>query len=561
MEKKETKTKKKRKYRLQKKTFWGITGMMLLLACLFQVIGNFTFFEFPDPSGELMENMTSEKLHHLTEEMKTVSHYETSENPEFLIISKDFASSSMEVSAVLETMEGMKLLHQCVSYAEAENLDMSGLPESVQAVIVCGDKQGTALKKQQLEMLVDKGIHIIYTQMPSAEGITENDLAGLFGIYKMNGVLDQKGMRFIDEVFLGGNLELEDIEYALEDVELYATCKIYAYGLKVVNKEVVERNEQLPPLMWRNTLKNSKIFVVNGNFFEENKGYGLLTAILTQIYGDYLYPIINASVMIYDSIPYDGVANEELMMNLYSRNSLKFQTDILVPDLVSICKRLDVIPTFYTSADLTLPQMEYIERSVLELGGELVYQENAQVKAVDISNPEGRIWDEYPNLPVIVTGFEKNDSDMTKLYSIGSTFGIVVHRVDISKIINADSDEMSWVNISKDYSEYIAYYQEDFGELERMTAKDAAIRYMEYMLMKPEITYYDHKIDVQIDNMPQKASFILRTEKEIEKVENAEYTELDNQMYLIETEQDKVTIWLKDSKNAVFQGTFLKNQE
>lgn len=560
MKKKKIYSKKKnKKYRIQRKIFFSITILMLFIACLFQVIGNFTFFEFPNPQTTLAENMVSEKLTVLTENMKDVNRYETAQNPEYLVVSKDFLASNMEVSSVLETLEGMKLWHQSVSYKEAELMDFQDINESVETVIVCGDESGNALTRKQLDCLLEKGIHIVYTQMPSAEAIRKNDLGEIFGIYKMNGVLDQKGMRFVDDVFWGGNLELEDIEYALEDVELHSTCKIYAYGLKVVDKEIVERNEQLPPLMWRNTIGDSKIFVVNGKFFEENKGYGLLTAILTNIYDDYLYPIVNASVMIYDSIPYDGVANEEMMMEIYSRDSLQFQTDILVPSIVSICKRLDIIPTFYTSADRTLSQMDYIQRAVLELGGEVMYQEDAQVKAIDISNPEGRIWDEYPDLPVIVTGFEKNDEDMTKLYSIGSTFGIVVHRVDISKIINADSKEMDWVNVSKDYSNYIAYYQEDFGYLERMTAKDASIRYMEYMLMDPVITYKEDRIDVHIENMPSEASFVLRTEKQIDEVENGTFEEIGDQIYLIETKQDNCSILLKKNKDDVYQGTFFKN--
>ncbi len=549
------KKKSKRHYRLQKKHFFIITAEIIFLFVIFQLVGNFSFFEYRNPSASLEEKMTDKHLVELTAQMEEAQDYETEERMEYLVISKDFSEESMEVSSVLETLEGMKLAHYCVLMSEAENIEVSNLPDTLRGVIICGDTKGTALSDIQREELVEKGIHIIYTQMPGAEGIRENHLESLLGIYKMNGTLEQQGMRFTDEVFLGGILDLEEIEYTLEDVELEATCKIYAYGLKGLDGETVKRNEQLPPIVWRNMVGESKVFVVNGKFFEENKGYGILTAILTQIYGDYLYPIANASVMIYDSIPYDGVANEDLMKKLYSRDSLQFQTDILMPNLVSICKRLDVVPTFYTSADSTMPEMDYFKRSVLDLRGELIYQENASVKAIDISNPEGRIWNKYPDIPVIVTGFKKNDDDMTKLYSIGSTFGVVVHKVDVSKIINPESEDVNWVKVSKDYSEYIAYYQEDFGDFESMTAQEASIRYMEYRLMEPHITYGENYIEVEIEQMPEKASFLLRTEKEIEEVSGCEYTKLCDGAYLIETEQDYISISLKD-ENAVFQGDF-----
>lgn len=543
-------------YKIQRKTFFVITALIILVFLFFQFVGNIMFYEYPNPDKSLEEGRFSEHLSTLSERMKIAYNYETNKSPQVIVISQTFEKNNMEISSVLETLEGMKILHQCISYTDAERLKAEDIQDSVELIIVCGDKNGVALQKTQLDALTQTGIAMLYTQMPNADAIEANGLAEFLGIYKLKGQLNQKGMRFVDDVFAGGLLDLYELEYKLEDVSLEPTCKIYAYGLKGRTEDELERNEDLPPLMWRNQVGKSNIYVVNGKFFEENKGYGILTAVLSDIYEDFLYPVVNASVMIYDSIPYDGVVNEELMQELYARNSLQFQTDILVPNLVSICKRLDVVPTFYTSVGNQLPEMDFLERSVLELGGELVYNDSAQVKAIDITNPEGRIWDECPNLPVIVTGFEKNDSDMTKLYSIASTFGIVVHRVDISKIINAENTEMDWVTVSKDYSDYIAYYQEDFGVFESVKASDAAIRYMEYMLMKPYIVYTEKTITVDIEDMPEQASFILRTEKEIEKVENGDFKELGKNMYLITTSETSIFIQLKEKDNQYYQGNF-----
>ena len=543
-------------YKIRRKTFFTITAIIVLLFVFFQFMGNTAFFKYPDPTVTLEQGMYDTYLEQLSAQMEQAYRYETDDKPEVLVVSENFASDNMEISSVLETLEGMKILHQNISYEEAKAFEIEELQDNVKAVVVCGDVSGTALTRAQLDAFIDRGVAIIYTQMPEAEAIEEQNLTELFGIYQMKGLLEQKGIRFIDDVFFGKQLELYDLEYTLEEVKLEPTCKVYGYGLKGRNSEEIDRNEDFPPLLWRNTIDGTKVFVVNGKFFEENKGYGILTAIISDIYEDFLYPIVNASVMIYDSIPYDGEANEELMMELYSRNSLQFQTDILMPNIVNICKRLDVIPTFYTSAESKLPEMDYFERSVLDLGGELIYEESAQVKAIDITNPEGRIWDQCPNLPVIVTGFEKNDDDMVKLYSIGSTFGVVIHRVDISKIINADTADVDWVTVSKDYSEYIAFYQEDFAMLNSMTASDAAIRYMEYMIMQPKITYGENVIEVKIENMPEKACFVLRTEKEIKEVENGKFSEVRDGVYIIETSSDTIKILVEEKANMQYQGTF-----
>lgn len=546
-----------KEYRLRKKVFLVITTVFFLLLTVFQVTGNFSFIIYKDPEGILKREMKDDYLDEMTREVKSASSYLTIVDPEILVINADFEMSDMEVSAILETLECMKVKYMCLTSAEIKSQKNLNIPGSIKTIIVSGDTNGDTLSESQIEWLNQNGINFIFTTMPEASGIEKSNLYALLGIRALNGLIDQKGMRFTDDVFLGGLLEVKDIKYKMEDVDLMASCKAYAYGLKVVDEEVAERNEQLPPLMWRNTYGNSKVFVVNGNYFSENMGYGLLTAMITQLHGDsYLYPIANATVMIFDSIPYDGEANEELLQKLYSRDSLKFQTDILLPSLISICKRLDIVPTFYTSADKKMNQMDYFERSILDLHGELMFSESAQVRARDISIPEGKIWDQYPDLPVIVTGFEKNDADMLRLYSICSTFGTVIHRVDTAEVIAPELENNDWVDVGKNFSDYIAYYLDAFGPLDDVTASEASVRFMEYRCMVPTINYEGNDIFVQINNMPDKVSFVLRTDKEIDDIDGADYDEIDKKSYLVESRNDKFTIHLKNPDNEIFQGNF-----
>lgn len=542
----------KRKYRLKKKHFFIITLLIVFLFLVFQLLGNFSFIKSMNPSNTLDEEKTDKDLQNLTQQMRLVSDYQTRINPEYMVISEGFEEENTEAMSVLETLEGLKHTHICVNVSDLPDIEEIKFPDSLRGVIVCGDKDGTALSQSQLQQFIEKGIHIIYTQMPKAEAIRENGLDDLFGIYKMNGTAKQKGMRFLEKVFVGGNLELNNISYSMEDVDLFPTCKVYAYALKENEEETEQRNEELPPIIWRNTVNNSKVFVVNGTFFEEKEGYGILTSILAQIYGDYLYPIANSSVMIYESLPYDGVSDEELMKKLYSRNSQRFQTDIMLPDIISLCKRTDIIPTFYTSADSEMSEMDYIERSIIDLEGELIYKKDAGINPVEISGRKGRIWEEYPDIPVTATGYKKNDEDLIRLYSIASAFGFIAHKFDVFDIVNPKSEKNNWVTVEKDYEKYISYYKEDFEKLEAMTAKNASIRYMEYRLLKPQITYGESRIDVKIEQMAEKASFILRTEKTIDEVVDCKYTKLSDNVYLIETKKDSMSILLKE-ENAVYR--------
>lgn len=544
------------KYKMRTRFFFLMTFFVLLLFVLFQIFGNFAYLKYRNPKNALEQKMDQRKIEEMTEKVRGAYNYETNDNPNCVVISNTFSNRNMEVSSVLETLEGGKISHLCLKQDQVDEMNFDELPDSLQCVIVCNDKEGMSLSQEQIMRLVEKKITIIYTQMPDAQAIEDQELQEVFGIEKLNGVLEQKGMRFTDDVFAGGILELDSIRYKLEDVDLEPSTKVFAYGsMENVKKDKTgeTKNEDLPPLMWRNTYQGCKIYVVNGEFFVENKGYGLLTAIFSDMEEDYMYPVINASVMIYDSIPYVGSVDEELLDRLYSRNAERFQSDILLPDIISICKRLDIVPTFYTHADASMRHMNYFERSVLSLDGELVYKENADIVAKDISRPEGRIWDDYPSLPIIVAGYDKNDDDLNRLYSIGTTFGCVIHSVDIAQIVNPESDDYDWVKISKAYSKYIAFYQEDFGALDRLTATEASERYMEYLIEEPTIVHDGNKIHVKVDQMGKSASFVLRTDKEIKDItEGATYKRFGDNSYLIKTTVDDFTLTLKNQKNKTF---------
>ena len=210
---------------MQKRQYYVITAGIILLCVGFQLVGNFSFVQYRDPEAVLASEQMDSYGMELTARMKEAPDYVNEKQMEYMVISKDFSGDSQEAASVLETLEGMKKYHACVSLSAVKNMKVNRLPSTLKAVIICGDKEGEALSLQQRQELVARGIHLIYTQMPSVNGIRKNHLASLFGINRMNGKLKQKGMRFTDEVFLGGNLDLEDISYTLEEVQLEPTCR------------------------------------------------------------------------------------------------------------------------------------------------------------------------------------------------------------------------------------------------------------------------------------------------------------------------------------------------
>ena len=74
--------------------------------------------------------------------------------------------------------------------------------------------------------------------------------------------------------------------------------------------------------------------------------------------------------------------------------------------------------------------------------------------------------------------------------------------------------------------------------------------------MQPAITYGENVIEVEIKNMAEKASFVLRTEKEIKNVENGKFSKIRDGVYIIETSSEALKIIVEEKPNMQYQGAF-----
>ncbi|MCI8529521.1 MAG: DUF2194 domain-containing protein [Lachnospiraceae bacterium] len=226
--------------------------------------------------------------------------------------------------------------------------------------------------------LTELGIPLVFCNLPQgAEVRKSEDLCALLGIGEVvSEQIEVEGIHLFSGFLLGGGIKyvaVREEEKKNQDMNLqipwYMTkggTKTYMVGiLDELLEEEEAKNEYFPPLIWRNSFGNAKVFVVNGEYLSDMTGVGILDAMMYEAASYVIYPIINAQNVLVTNYPEFAGENDEIMMELYSRKMEAVQRDIFWPDLAALIERNQLKLTC-----LFAPQYEYLDET--EPSGETV---------------------------------------------------------------------------------------------------------------------------------------------------------------------------------------------
>jgi len=218
------------------------------------------------------------------------------------------------------------------------------------------DSTGVDLREREnlqvFFQLTDLGVTEIFCNLPEAELMAEEtELCALLGIQRV--LMEQvqvEGFHLFADFLLGGEIwymEDPEEERKQQDFELEIPWYLVGGGTKTymvgimekLLKDVEERNEFFPPLIWRNSYGQSKVFVVNGDFLSDMTGLGLLSAMMYEANTYAIYPVVNAQNVIVTSFPSLAGENDEVMVELYSRQTDVVQRDICWPSLSTLVEK------------------------------------------------------------------------------------------------------------------------------------------------------------------------------------------------------------------------------
>lgn len=574
---------KRDKLRVKRKRYYRITAVIIISFLIFELISNFTYILYMRLTQENISRLEDVDMHVLLDDMDIkISSGVTNET----------AINQCSILLIGERSEkGNQYIIQELEYTKEKycvQTDFTGVAglNNISTVILTKNIY-TAEEEAQITALISQGVNLVFTKLPDSTELNSDWGKTTLGIVRTNGEVTYKGLRFISNFFIGDMLELRNYKVKFQDVDLEQGCKVYAYSLMdyyskgyegEIPEEEIGVNENMPPLIWRNIIDNSEIYVIAGDFMGKSVATGVINGVLSKMQDVYLYPVVGGKSIYFIGVPYTENENSEIMQELYSRDSLGVQQDLVFPGLVHLVSKYNLFPCYYTEdlnelinnksdKDISYYMKELTKQTatlgyINNVGDYLTFRENIDVSSLssdEIYNSAFTITNKWDNiftfynendnlihLPIIEDSINLSESDILISNAVSSAYGYMSNSVDLRSIVYPQDSNDSWVKIQKDLGALLSYQNERFGYLDNLNNEDTVKRLLIYNLIDPEIKYSDNKIKVTIDNFYGEAHFILRTRNDIVEVVGGSYNKIGEEAYMIYQQEETMTIIYKE---------------
>lgn len=563
--------KRRDKLRVKRKRYYRITAVIIISFLIFELISNFTYILYMRLTQENISRLVNVDMEELLVDYSVfmengLSHQVNLDECRILLIG-DLADNGNRY--IVQELEYTK-----ESYSIQPDITGTLLFENIETIILSKSIY-TEEEKSEITALISKGVDLIFTKLPDEIQLNTEWGKATFGVVKDNGNVTYKGLRFISDFFIGDMLELVNYPVAFRDVELVQGCKVYAYSLmdyysKDYEDEVPEpeigQNENMPPLIWRHVKGESEIFIINGDFMEKAVSPGIINSVISKLNDIYIYPVVGGKSIYFVGIPYTSNENTAKMQELYSRDALGVQQDLIFPGIVHLVSKYNLFPCYYTSdldeflkssedKDISY-YMKELTKQTATLGyindnqDFITYRENKTEFTVLkqwnsdflFSNGDNDLF----NLPLIEDSIYLSESDILMSKGVTSSYGYMSNIVDLRGIVYPEDEKETWVSLQKDLSTMLSYQNEQFGYLDNLNTEDTIKRLLIYILSEPKITYSENKIRVFTENFYGEAHFIIRTRNEILEVVGGTYEKIGEEEYMIYQQEEAMTIIYKE---------------
>ena len=244
----------------------------------------------------------------------------------------------------------------------AEDTDGAGF------LIISGRELGTDEDAEALEKLTGDGRDIIVSGLPDVVDLKENA-----ALMQALGILDLEddevtisGVKLFSGLLIGGETVYKDYEQKIPYVKLEDSVTAYAVAWAEDGWVEELENEDLPALIWRYSLNQGKVYVVNGDYLNGQLSAGLLTGFAADSEEYYLYPVVNAQVSIVENYPMIAKENTAVMEQEYGQDSDIVFRDILWPSIVAVYYDTDDMMTVTGAVRLDYSQDGDVDESLLQ---------------------------------------------------------------------------------------------------------------------------------------------------------------------------------------------------
>lgn len=532
-----------------------------------------------------------------------------------------------------------------ICFDSLENCSWDGAAQP-DILLLDGSGIKTDAQADRLTELTDQGVSIVFMKMPAYPVIRDSEkLRSLLGImYTLQEDVELTGIHLFSGFLLGGeaiyeakkeeDLKRQDMELEAPWFILGAGTKTYMAGMlsdEFIESELPEyiaqqytnmseaakNNAVYPAIIWRNSTSDAKVFCVNGSYFSDIAGVGILDAMMTEMHSYDIYPVVNAQNFVVAGYPTFAAENESEMMQNYSQSAPDVYREILWPSFSSL--------TLQTGAKLTCmmtPRYDYEAKSQPE-GDDVPYylrllkEEHGEAglygdsvsdtPVVEKFSEDALFWEEYApdyaflsvylaeasethaltdsgvvaQLRSVVTGQEKNSAKPVisyvsenvtlqravsggtehtymedfRLKCIETALGYSNIVIDLKCIAFPQGEEDSWEKMVEKIAPNISTYWKSFENFDATTIAESDQRIRRFLALTYTGQREGDLITLSIDHFEGEAWFLLRTNgEEIASTKSASFVEIEEDVYLIGAKREQIEITLEPRAGRYYQG-------
>lgn len=513
-----------------------------------------------------------------------------------------------------------------VQYDSLEEYDPRG--EDAPALLcVAGSEISTLREVSVLRTLANRGQSIVFCDLPEPAVLESLPaFCSLLGIQEIvREEVELTGVKLFSGFLLGGEAIYQatnEKEEKMQDLELLVPwyrplwgTKTYMVGLLEEDPETEIENEDLPGLIWRNSYGDARIFAVNGSYMYDQTGLGILSAILYELRGYELHPVVNAQNLSVVSFPDLAMENTEILTEIYARDMKRLQMDLLWPGLIAAANKGN-----YRMSCLLAPQMDYTTqeaqfsqdlifylkqfkeqgteaglsldylpgidlRGKLERDREFFENSGSEYKygAAYVSKEDAVILAELAregtldsirtttglrkatdalfsystdtilDQGVTADGFSHTYSQDLRVRAVETALGYSNILLDMKYVTWPEEDAPHWEVLSEDFSSNINTYWHPFSVFDKTTLLESDERARTFLAMDYTDSRNGDSITVAIHNRSGDAWFLLRTHSEsISDITGGTYQQMEEDVYLIRAREDHLEISVEPDVQLVY---------
>lgn len=452
-------------------------------------------------------------------------------------------------------------------FEELDELD--ALERDVSGLVIVATSDLDAGSLAWLLAQNDQGTHLLFATLPPIRLLVLADVRSRLGIKKLGAEQTYPGMRTSKEMMLGTILEYDGSErdedflnVTARRFELTQQIKVFAHALPADHLE--QNVTDLPPLFWRYAPGNGRgnVYVCNGDFLSDETAYALLPTVLGDLYGSYLYPIVNAYCLMIDGFPYAENKESALWRQLYSRDGYGIQRELLWPEWQRMESKYGTALTYFSPAYNEIlsdanDEMQFYHTEFRQGNAELagqsaerryLYSPDDPFDLAPLTADFSFIQDGELRLAYQENSWQEPEKTLFRTAGTIRGMGYMGLRVDVAELLELQTD-LGLPDFFEQMSTLIGYQSTLYPWLERVTAQEAAERIDAYLRLRPTYSYREDGVSVHLDAFDRQAWFLLKTHGVNPEIDQGSMRKIGENTYLVQVTAPDVEItWKGDGQ-------------